>query len=144
MRDYIKNSFVKSRILVSFPAVLTTALVVMTVVCIQTVLTHGDVQEIRQKLSKAAQTESCVEPTAYMRRNHMDLLKHKREQTMRQGIRTDKHRLTDCISCHADRDESGQYISVTAEEQFCRACHQAVAVKPDCFDCHRSTPEVQY
>ena len=44
--------------------------------------------------------ESCVEDTQVMRRNHMDLLKHHRDETMHNGIRTPKHSLNECINCH--------------------------------------------
>ncbi len=95
--------------------------------------------------SRAAGLESCViADTDDMRRNHMEFLFHKRDQTMRQGIRThgdDVISLNGCISCHAEKDDQGQFIPVDEEGQFCRTCHQRVAVKLDCFDCHRTTPE---
>ncbi len=95
--------------------------------------------------SRAANLQSCVVvDTDDMRRNHMEFLLHKRDLTMREGIRThgdDVVSLSGCISCHAAKDDKGQYIPVNEEEQFCQTCHQRVAVKPDCFDCHRTTPE---
>ena len=95
--------------------------------------------------SRAAELQSCVvADTSDMRRNHMEFLLHKRDLTMRQGIRThgdDVISLNGCISCHAAKDDQGQYISVNEEGQFCQTCHERVAVKPDCFDCHRTTPE---
>ena len=36
-----------------------------------------------------------------MRRNHMDDLKHQRNDTMRKGIRTTKYSLQKCVDCHA-------------------------------------------
>ena len=45
----------------------------------------------------------CVEPTDLMRRDHMKLLKHQRDKTMHQGIRTKPHSLNECISCHASQ-----------------------------------------
>ena len=33
--------------------------------------------------------------------NHMDMLKHQRDLTMHEGIRTTKHSLKECIECHA-------------------------------------------
>ncbi len=95
--------------------------------------------------SRAASLDSCVIPdTADMRRNHMELLFHKRDQTMRQGIRTygdNEVSLNGCIACHATKDDQGQYIPVNEEGQFCQTCHTRVAAKLDCFDCHRTTPE---
>ena len=37
--------------------------------------------------------EQCVEPTGEMRKNHMEMLKHQRDETMHNGIRTKKHAL---------------------------------------------------
>ena len=91
--------------------------------------------------SKAAGLESCIAPTADMRRNHMDKLFHKRDQTMRQGIRTPDASINECVSCHAAKDQSGHFVPVTEEGQFCQGCHERVAVKLDCFQCHRTTPE---
>ncbi len=93
--------------------------------------------------SQAATTESCVEPTDQMRRNHMDLLKHKRYQTMHNGVRTETHSLVECIDCHAGKDATGGFVSVNAEGQFCASCHTRVSAKPDCFMCHRSTPDLR-
>jgi cytochrome c553 len=81
--------------------------------------------------------EKCVEDTQFMRRNHMDLLKHQRNETMRKGIRTTKHSLKQCVECHA----SEQTGSVAASKQdFCVACHSYASVKLDCWDCHATKP----
>ena len=45
----------------------------------------------------------CVEPTDLMRRDHMKLLKHQRDKTMYEGIRTKPHSLNECIACHASQ-----------------------------------------
>lgn len=84
--------------------------------------------------------ERCVEDKQFMRRNHMQLLFHKRDQTMRQGIRTPLHSLKECIGCHAQQLPDGSYRPVTDEGQFCRECHSYAGVHPDCFDCHATTP----
>jgi hypothetical protein len=81
--------------------------------------------------------ESCVEDTQFMRRNHMDLLKHQRTETMRKGIRTTKHSLKKCVECHAS-DKTGSVAS--SKEDFCVACHSFAAVKLDCWDCHATKP----
>lgn len=91
--------------------------------------------------SKAAGMESCVAPTDDMRRNHMEYLKHERDETVRGGIRGGKYSIAECIDCHAAKDESGKYIPVNAEHQFCDSCHNYAAVKPTCFQCHRKVPE---
>jgi len=82
--------------------------------------------------------ERCVEDEDYMRRNHMELLKHHRDETVHAGVRTKKYSLKECINCHAGK----QTGSVTAaKENFCVSCHSYAAVKIDCFDCHSSKPQ---
>jgi hypothetical protein len=93
------------------------------------------------KNSKAATMDRCVEPTKQMRLNHMDYLKHVRDDTVRDGVRGLDHSLTGCIDCHASRDKSGKGVPVNKEGEFCQACHGYVAVNPPCFQCHRTTPE---
>ncbi|MBF0093678.1 MAG: Hdr-like menaquinol oxidoreductase cytochrome c subunit [Alphaproteobacteria bacterium] len=84
----------------------------------------------------------CVEDTQFMRRNHMDLLKHQRDETMREGIRTTEHGLQGCISCHAVQGADGKPVTIKSEEHFCNACHSYAGVSPDCFACHASVPPV--
>lgn len=84
----------------------------------------------------------CIRPTEFMRKNHMDLLQHKRDQTTRQGIRTKDASLQGCVDCHTKNDEKGTPIPIDAQGQFCSTCHEYVAVKLDCFECHRTTPDV--
>ena len=84
--------------------------------------------------------KSCVADTAFMRRNHMNMLKHQRDETMHKGIRTKKFSLQNCINCHVTKDKSGKPIKVSNPNHFCAACHKFAAVKLDCFECHRSTP----
>lgn len=81
--------------------------------------------------------ETCVEDTQFMRRNHMDLLKHHRDDTMRKGIRTTKHSLKKCVECHAS-EKSGSVAA--SKEDFCAACHSYASVKLDCWDCHATKP----
>jgi hypothetical protein len=90
--------------------------------------------------SKAAGLESCVEPTDVMRRNHMELIKHQRDETVHQGIRSTKHSLAGCIDCHVSYEEGRQPVPVDAPGQFCSACHQFAAVGLDCFGCHATVP----
>ena len=96
--------------------------------------------EVNVPQPKIVKGESCVEPTDVMRRYHMDMLMHQRDDTVIRGIRTEKHSLVGCISCHADKDEQGHYIPVNAEGQFCSTCHSFTAVKMDCFQCHATVP----
>ena len=82
--------------------------------------------------------ERCVEDTAFMRRNHMELLLHQRDRTVRDGIRTKKHSLANCVTCHASR-KTGR---VTGTDGFCASCHSYAGVALDCFECHADKPAV--
>ncbi len=83
----------------------------------------------------------CVAPTEEMRRDHMNLLKHQRNDTVRQGIRTERFSLAGCVGCHASKDADGDYVAVNAPGQFCAECHAYTAVKIDCFQCHATRPD---
>ena len=85
--------------------------------------------------------EACVEDTDFMRRNHMSLLLHQRDDTMRKGIRTTQHSLKECLDCHAVRGPDSVPVTVNDAKHFCRSCHDYAAVKIDCFQCHASRPE---
>ena len=91
--------------------------------------------------SKAAGVPACVEATELMRRDHMELLWHQRDRTVRQGLRTPQFSLTGCVDCHADKDDSGAFVPVDADGQFCQSCHASAAVSLDCFECHASVPD---
>ena len=81
---------------------------------------------------KAERGESCVAPTEEMRRNHMKMLFHQRDETVHEGIRTKRFSLKQCVDCHASRKTG----SVLGEKGFCASCHAYAAVKIDCFECH--------
>lgn len=74
----------------------------------------------------------CVDDPQVMRRNHMDMLKHDRDLTMRAGDRRVKASLKGCIDCHA----SAKTGTATGPGEFCESCHAYAAVKLDCFECH--------
>ena len=78
----------------------------------------------------------CVEATDVMRRDHMKLLMHQRDRTMREGVRTKPHSLAGCVECHA----SSKTGSVLGPEGFCQSCHAYAGVQLDCFECHASKP----
>lgn len=75
----------------------------------------------------------CIAPAEEMRRNHMEMLKHQRDRTLRQGIRGEKASLNECINCHASKTSG----SVLGKDGFCQECHSYAAVKLDCWDCHQ-------
>jgi hypothetical protein len=75
----------------------------------------------------------CVEDTEFMRRNHMELIRHQRDLTVHEGIRTTRHSLANCVNCHAD-PKTGRVTG--SRDAFCEGCHAYAAVKLDCFECH--------
>lgn len=93
--------------------------------------------------SQAQQEEACVAPVPEIRRNHMNLLKHDRDLTVRKGDRDIKFSLSSCVACHAGKDSKGEAIPVNAPGQFCATCHQKLAVQPTCFQCHSAVPGKQ-
>ena len=85
--------------------------------------------------------DSHPEGNTYMRRWHMDMMKHDRDVTVYQGVRPVGASLDGCFDCHTVRDDAGLPVTAADERHFCRTCHDYAAVKVDCFDCHRSTPD---
>lgn len=110
-------------------------------------MTGGDLQaadgagdkksRVPQPTVNVVQGDKCVEPTDVMRRDHMKFILHQRDATMHKGIRTTKHSLKNCISCHADPKTN----SVLGKDGFCESCHTYAAVSMDCFSCHTPSPE---
>ena len=82
--------------------------------------------------------DKCVNDTEFMRKNHMTLLKHQRDETVHSGIRTKQYSLNGCIECHASQ-KTGRVIG--SDENFCQGCHSYAAVQLDCFECHASKPK---
>ena len=77
----------------------------------------------------------CVEEAQWMRKNHMQLLKHQRDETVRRGIREEKYSLKNCIACHASTTDNSV---IGRADSFCQGCHGFEAVSIDCFECHSS------
>ncbi len=85
------------------------------------------------ELNLPADEEQCVESAEYMRANHMYMLTQWREEVVRDNFRTYTasdgkeyvKSLTDtCLDCHSPKDE------------FCDRCHDYVAARPNCWNCH--------
>ena len=89
-------------------------------------------QRVPLPIVKIENGEACVAPVEEMRRNHMTMLFHQRDRTLRDGVRTTRFSLKNCVECHASRKTG----SVLGEEGFCSTCHEYAAVKMDCFECH--------
>lgn len=79
----------------------------------------------------------CVDDPRFMRLNHMTLMLHQRDQTLRQGIRGGKYSLAGCVDCHASKVN---HSVLGTDHNFCQGCHVYAAVKIDCFECHSSAP----
>ncbi len=82
----------------------------------------------------------CVAPESDMLRHHMNYIRHQRDDTMYEGIRTRQFALEECINCHAVKDEQGEYVRVEDDRHFCATCHTYASVKIDCFECHADVP----
>ena len=93
------------------------------------------------KPAKAAKGEKCVAPIPEMRRNHMNLLKHQRDDTLRSGIRGNPFSLRECVECHAVPDDAAG--GARTVRPFCQTCHEYAAVSIDCFNCHTGKPEAE-
>lgn len=79
----------------------------------------------------------CIADEDTMRRTHMDMLKHQRKLTMREGVRGAKASLNACIDCHASKS-NGSVLG--SDQNFCQTCHAYAAVSIDCFECHQAKP----
>ncbi len=84
-------------------------------------------------LQRPATARQCVEPTAFMRARHMELLDAWRDTVVREGARvyraSDGRRWTmsltgTCLRCHDQPD------------RFCDRCHAYAGVETYCWDCH--------
>ena len=84
---------------------------------------------------------SCVLPGDQMRKQHMNILMHRRDDTMFKGIRGGKASFSACLTCHMVKDEQGKPVTVKSPKHFCRVCHDYAAVQVDCWSCHKSVPE---
>ena len=101
---------------------------------------EASTSRVAQPVIEAARGGQCVADPAFMRRNHMGLLKHQRDDTLRGGIRTGQYSLKACIDCHASKTTNSVAASDT---NFCQSCHTYAAVKIDCFECHTNKPQVK-
>ena len=97
------------------------------IAAVLTIAAHADAPRF-----KIERGEACVAPVAEMRRNHMEMLFHQRDRTLRQGLREPRFSLKGCVDCHASRATG----SVLGKDGFCSSCHSYASVKIDCFECH--------
>lgn len=93
------------------------------------------------EIPPATKGEQCVAETDFMRKNHMKMLNHQRDETVIDGVRGNPYSLVGCVDCHAQRDAGNKPVRIDAEGQFCETCHAFAAVKIDCFSCHAAIPD---
>lgn len=86
------------------------------------------------------QGSQCVHDSQWMKKNHMEVIRHQRDLTVHQGIRGTKDALANCVDCHARMDASQKPVAVNAPGQFCAGCHAYAAVHITCFQCHATVP----
>ena len=115
---------------------------IMLSMILGTVTLADDGDSIKPNIPKGM-GDQCVAETDFMRRNHMDLLKHDRDLTMYHGLREIDFSLKGCIDCHAVTDTKGEALTIKDERHFCRTCHDFAAVTVDCFQCHASRPGME-
>jgi len=119
-----------------FPMLMCLGLVFLTLFFTAALVGAGD----RGPVIPKATGEHCVADTDFMRKNHMDLIVHQRDETVLKGIRDEPFSLVECVDCHVQRDAGNKPIRIDAEGQFCASCHSFVAAKIDCFSCHAAIP----
>lgn len=92
-----------------------------------------------------ASGDACVRDPEFMRVNHMEVLLHRRDKSVRHGDRakgdTAKESLNACLTCHAVAGDDNKPVGFSDPKHFCRTCHDYAAVKVDCFECHNSKPQ---
>jgi len=86
------------------------------------------------ELQRPATAKQCIEPTAFMRARHMELLNEWRDAVVRDADRVyvasdgQHHEMSltgTCLRCHED------------PEKFCIRCHAYAGVEAFCWDCHQ-------
>ncbi len=93
-----------------------------------------------QEWEKQYGKKQCVESKEFMRAEHMQLLNNWRDSVVRDGYRGYKSDSdpskrfnmslqNGCMQCHSSK------------KKFCDECHNYMAVKPYCWDCHIAPKE---
>jgi len=84
--------------------------------------------------------KKCIEPKAFMKSEHMQLLNQWRDEAVRNGNRIytasdgQKYVISlqnTCMKCHSNKKE------------FCDKCHSYAGVSPYCWDCHLAPKEAK-
>ncbi len=93
-----------------------------------------DTPQIQEWEKLNGKKKECVESKEFMRTEHMQLLNNWRDSVVREMYRDyvstsngDHFPMSlqnGCLNCHSNK------------KKFCDECHNYMAVKPYCFDCH--------
>lgn len=111
-----------------------TALALLAVLAFPAGLLAGVPKPVIERATGA----KCIAAPEVMRREHMHMLTHQRDETVHGGVRGAKASLQGCVECHASK-KTGSVAA--AKEDFCVSCHSYAAVKIDCFECHATRPK---
>ena len=93
----------------------------------------GDGKTAPPQVPLPKDAKQCILPRAEMRASHMQVIYDWRETVVRGGGRMYRHPdgveremslSNTCLKCHEGKKE------------FCNTCHEYLAVKPFCWDCH--------
>ena len=92
-----------------------------------------------QEWEKLNGKKECVESKEYMRSEHMQMLNNWRDAVVRDmyrqyvsqtsGKKFNMSLQNGCMKCHSNK------------KKFCDECHNYMAVKPYCWDCHIAPKE---
>ncbi|WP_237732665.1 sulfur reduction protein DsrJ [Bathymodiolus thermophilus thioautotrophic gill symbiont] len=119
-------------------------LIIFLTLALNTVSAHSDkhvnLGDRATELKEEGKSRDIHPSLVEIRKMHPEFLLHKRDKTLRQGVRTRRNSLKECVNCHSS-SKNGEYIPVNAPDQFCSTCHQKVGTSLDCFSCHRTTPK---
>ncbi len=102
---------------------------------------HMNIGDRAQELKDEGKSEEIHPDLREIRMMHPSFLNHKRDKTLRQGIRTKRNSLKACVNCHSATDKQDEFVPINQDGQFCSTCHQKVGTSLDCFSCHRTTPK---
>jgi hypothetical protein len=86
------------------------------------------------ELQHSAEGKDCIEPTAFMRARHMELLDSWRDAVVRRG----EHVYVATDGKHHDMSLTGTCLRCHSEpSKFCVRCHDYAGVEVFCWDCHQ-------
>jgi hypothetical protein len=86
------------------------------------------------ELQRPVEGKECVEPTAFMRAKHMELLDSWRDSVVRKA----EHVYVASDGKHHDMSLTGTCLRCHAEPaKFCTRCHEYSGVEVYCWDCHQ-------